>query len=69
MKIIITKKRRIGNKTIKQLDETKLAETLTIEDARDSLFLKQQTIMMINKANTKAPTAIKMRVVSLAKIG
>lgn len=69
MKIIITKKRRIGNKTIKQFDDTKLADTLTIEEARDSLFLKQQTIIMIKIANKKTPTATKILVVSLAKMG
>lgn len=55
--------------TIKQLDDTKLADTLTIEDAKDNLFLKQQTIIMIKRARTKTPAATKMRVVSLAKMG
>lgn len=69
MKRIMITKSKIGNMTIKQLDDTKLADTLTIEDAKDNLFLKQQTIIMIKRARTKTPAATKMRVVSLAKMG
>lgn len=54
---------------MKQFDETKVADTLTIEDARDNLFLKQQTIIMIKTANKNTPTATNILVVSLANIG
>lgn len=59
----MTTKSRSGKKTIPQLDETKLAETLTIEEARDSLFLTQQTMIVINIAKIKTATAIKILVV------
>ncbi len=59
----MTTKSKSGKKTIPQLDETKLAETLTIEEARDSLFLTQQTMIVINIAKIKTATAIKILVV------
>lgn len=62
----MTKKRRRGRKTIPQFDDTKLADTLTIDEARANLFLKQQAITMINTAKRRAPIASKIRAALLA---
>lgn len=64
MNKIMKKNSKRGKKTIQQLDETKLAVTLTIEEAKDNLFLKQQAMTMINTARMKTPTASKILVVS-----
>lgn len=66
MKMIITKKRRRGRKTIPQLDDTKLADTFTMDEARANLFLKQQAMTMIKTAKSRAPIAIKIRDALLA---
>lgn len=64
MNKIMKKNSKRGKKTIQQLDATKLAVTLTIEEAKDNLFLKQQAMTMINTARMKTPTASKILVVS-----
>lgn len=66
MKMTITKKRRRGKKTIPQFDDTKLADTFTMDEARANLFLKQQAMTMINTAKSRDPMAIKIRVALLA---
>lgn len=60
------KNRNRGKNTIPQLDDTKFADTFTIEEASESLDLKQQAITMISRANRNTPTAIRIRVVSSA---
>jgi hypothetical protein len=49
--------------TIPQLPATNLAETLTILDAREILFLKQNIITKIRIANRKDATATSILVV------
>lgn len=61
--MIITTKRKRGKKTIPQLDETKLADTLMIEEARDNLLLTQHTMIVIKIAKMMTPTAIRILVV------
>jgi hypothetical protein len=69
MNIIITTNKNRGSKVIRQFSDTNLAETSTIEEAKDSLFLKQQTITTISTASTKNTTARIIRVVLLAISG
>lgn len=57
------KNKNNGKSVIRQFSETNLADTSTIEDAKDSLFLKQQTITTNKRANTKNTTAKIIRVV------
>lgn len=59
----MTKNSKRGKKTIPQLEETKLAVTLMIEEARDNLFLTQQTMIVTKMARIMTPTAIKILVV------
>ena len=59
----MTTKRRRGRKTLLQLAVTKVAETLMIDEARDSLFLKQHTITVIKTATKSTATATKILVV------
>jgi hypothetical protein len=59
----MTTKRRRGRKTMLQLVVTKVAETLMIDEARESLFLTQHTITVINTATMSTATAIKILVV------
>jgi hypothetical protein len=66
MNKIITTNSKSGNMMTPQFDETKFADTFTIEEAKDNLFLKQQAITRIRKAKRRNPTARSIRVVSLA---
>ena len=68
MNIIITTNKNRGSKVIRQFSDTNLAETSTIEEAKDSLFLKQQIITTISTASTKKLKEYKLFTKWLAKL-
>jgi hypothetical protein len=65
MNRIITTNSKSGKRMIPQFEETKFADTFTIEEAKDNLLLKQQAITRIRTAKRINPTARRIRVVLL----